>query len=131
MLLHNREELQALRKKAEEALHAQKIRILICAGTGCIASGSKEIYEKMKNCILEEEEETQIFFADYSFFEAVTELTIVANRIVRKHFLPGYFTNEWNYLKEGSKYTFSKGLFGKISDMFLMDEREVENLYYT
>ena len=47
MLLHNREELQALRKKAEEALHAQKIRILICAGTGCIASGSKEIYEKM------------------------------------------------------------------------------------
>ena len=49
MLLHNREELQALRKKAEEALHAQKIRILICAGTGCIASGSKEIYEKMKH----------------------------------------------------------------------------------
>lgn len=49
MLLHNREELQELRKKAEETLHAQKIRILICAGTGCIASGSKEIYEKMKN----------------------------------------------------------------------------------
>lgn len=49
MLLHNREELQALRKKAEETLHAQKIRILICAGTGCIASGSKEIYEKMKH----------------------------------------------------------------------------------
>ena len=47
MYLHNREELQALRKKAEEALHAQKIRILICAGTGCIASGSKDIYEKM------------------------------------------------------------------------------------
>ena len=92
---------------------------------------SLEIYEKMKNCILEEEEETQIFFADYSFFEAVTELTIVANRIVRKHFLPGYFTNEWNYLKEGSKYTFSKGLFGKISDMFQMDVREVEILYYT
>lgn len=49
MLLHNREELQELRKKAEEAMHAQKIRVLICAGTGCIASGSKEIYEKMKN----------------------------------------------------------------------------------
>ena len=49
MLLHNREELQELRKKAEDAMHAQKIRVLICAGTGCIASGSKEIYEKMKN----------------------------------------------------------------------------------
>ena len=49
MLLHNREELQELREKAEEALHAQKIRVLICAGTGCIASGSKEIYEKRNN----------------------------------------------------------------------------------
>lgn len=49
MLLHNREELQGLREKAEEAMHAQKIRVLICAGTGCIAGGSKEIYEKMKN----------------------------------------------------------------------------------
>ena len=45
MFLHNREELQALRQKAEAELHRQKIRVLICAGTGCIASGSKEIYE--------------------------------------------------------------------------------------
>ena len=49
MFLHNREELQALRQKAEAELHRQKIRVLICAGTGCIASGSKEIYEKMHN----------------------------------------------------------------------------------
>ena len=49
MFLHNREELQALRQKAEAELHRSKIRVLICAGTGCIASGSKEIYEKMKN----------------------------------------------------------------------------------
>ena len=48
MFLHNREELQNLRKEAEERLHAAKLRVLVCAGTGCIASGSKEIYDKMK-----------------------------------------------------------------------------------
>ena len=63
MLLHNREELQELRKKAEETLHAQKIRILICAGTGCIASGSKEIYEKMKN-LAEVNENVSVDFGD-------------------------------------------------------------------
>ncbi len=47
MRLHNREELQALRKEAEQSLHAAKMRILICAGTGCIASGSREIYDRM------------------------------------------------------------------------------------
>lgn len=88
-------------------------------------------YEMIKNCILEEEEALQTFFADYSFFEAVTELTIITNRITRRQFLPGYYTNEWNYLKEGSKYTFSKNLFEKISEMHDIDIREVEILYYT
>ena len=48
MYLHNREELQALRKEAEAHLHAQKLRILICAGTGCMAGGSEKIYDRMK-----------------------------------------------------------------------------------
>ena len=48
MFLHNREELQALRKETAEKLQAQKLRILICAGTGCIAGGSKKIYDRMK-----------------------------------------------------------------------------------
>ena len=48
MMLHNREDLQALRAEAEKKLASQKLQVLICAGTGCIASGSKEIYEKMK-----------------------------------------------------------------------------------
>ncbi len=48
MFLHNREELQALRKETAEKLHSQKLRILICAGTGCIAGGSKKIYDRMK-----------------------------------------------------------------------------------
>ena len=48
MFLHNREELQTLRKETAEKLHSQKLRILICAGTGCIAGGSKKIYDRMK-----------------------------------------------------------------------------------
>ncbi len=48
MYLHNREELQTLRNEVAEHLHAQKIRILICAGTGCIAGGSERIYNRMK-----------------------------------------------------------------------------------
>ena len=48
MFLHNREEIQALRKETAEKLHAQKLRILICAGTGCIAGGSKKIYDRTK-----------------------------------------------------------------------------------
>lgn len=89
------------------------------------------IYELVKEYILEEEEASQTFFADYSFFEAVTELTIISNRITQGQFLPGYYTNEWNYLKEGSKYTFSKNVFEKISKKFDTDVREVEILYYT
>lgn len=88
-------------------------------------------YERIKNCILEEEEASQTFFADFSFFEAATELTIITNRMIRRQFLPGYYTNEWNYLKEGSKYNFSKNLFKKISKLYDIDIREVEILYYT
>ena len=88
-------------------------------------------YERIKNCILEEEEAQQTFFADFSFFEAVTELTIITNRMMRRQFLPGYYTNEWSYLKEGSKYNFSKNLFEKISRLYVIDIREVEILYYT
>ena len=46
MFLHNREELQALRKETVEKLQSQKLRILICAGTGCIAGGSKKYMRK-------------------------------------------------------------------------------------
>lgn len=89
------------------------------------------IYEKMKNYISEEEKIQQVFLSDYSFFEAVTELTIILNRIMRKQLLPGYYTNEWNYLKKGSKYVFSNELFKKISQEYQINIREVEILFYT
>lgn len=51
MKLNSREELQKLRKISKENMDKASIRILICAGTGCIAGGSEEIYEKMKSLV--------------------------------------------------------------------------------
>ena len=61
MFLHNREELQALRKETVEKLQSQKLRILICAGTGCIAGGGKKIYDRMKDLAASNEKESVVF----------------------------------------------------------------------
>lgn len=47
-MLKNREELHTLRRVFSESLHAEKKKILVCAGTGCIAGGSLEIYDELK-----------------------------------------------------------------------------------
>ena len=46
-MLKSLSELQSYRSLCETALHAQRIRILVCAGTGCVAGGSIEIYNKL------------------------------------------------------------------------------------
>lgn len=48
MMISSREELKAVREAAVGALKSQTQRILICAGTGCLAGGSEQIYEKLK-----------------------------------------------------------------------------------
>ncbi|WP_099205915.1 NADH-quinone oxidoreductase subunit NuoF [Scatolibacter rhodanostii] len=47
MPLTTREELRELRGKYEQSLTAEKKKILVCAGTGCISSGSLEIYDRL------------------------------------------------------------------------------------
>jgi len=42
------EELKKIREFAENALEKQKKKVLICAGTGCVAGGSLKIYDKIK-----------------------------------------------------------------------------------
>ncbi|WP_455541861.1 NADH-ubiquinone oxidoreductase-F iron-sulfur binding region domain-containing protein [Intestinibacter sp.] len=51
MRIETREQLQAIRKEAKAKIDATPIRILICAGTGCISGGSQLIYEKMKELV--------------------------------------------------------------------------------
>lgn len=43
MRIETREQLQAIRKEAKAKIDATPIRILICAGTGCI-SGDHNLY---------------------------------------------------------------------------------------
>ena len=47
MRIENREMLNQLAEYAKQVIGVSKCRVLICAGTGCLAGGSGEIYKKM------------------------------------------------------------------------------------
>ena len=44
-MIKNKEELLDVRKSAVEELASYNCRILVCSGTGCIATGSNKIHE--------------------------------------------------------------------------------------
>ena len=46
MRLNNREDLEKKRIEAKEAMKKPSHRILVCAGTGCLAGGSAKIYDR-------------------------------------------------------------------------------------
>ena len=50
-MLLNRQDLQNAREHYKTALEAQKKKILVCAGTGCVAGGSLEIYAELVRLI--------------------------------------------------------------------------------
>ncbi|MCR5662416.1 MAG: NADH-quinone oxidoreductase subunit NuoF [bacterium] len=52
-MIKSREELDSLRAGYKAALDKQNIKILVCAGTGCIAGGSLNIYNKLKKLMAE------------------------------------------------------------------------------
>ena len=45
--IRNAQVLDRVREEAKEAIKNSRCRILICAGTGCLAGGSGEIYQRM------------------------------------------------------------------------------------
>ena len=47
-MLKSREDLCKLRSAYKQALQAQKSKILVCAGTGCVSGGSLQIYDELK-----------------------------------------------------------------------------------
>lgn len=47
-MLENREQLRSFREREAAAYNSQVEKIIICAGTGCIAGGSLDVYEKLK-----------------------------------------------------------------------------------
>jgi NADH-quinone oxidoreductase subunit F len=46
-MITNRESLQRTRKVYENAIKQETKKILVCAGTGCVSSGSLEIYDRL------------------------------------------------------------------------------------
>ena len=52
--LDNKEILDQMRNRAEEDIQNSKCRILICSGTGCLASGSADIYKRMCELVAED-----------------------------------------------------------------------------
>lgn len=55
MRINTREELEQRRKRYASSLKMQEKKILICAGTGCVAGGSLEIYAKMQEILIKRE----------------------------------------------------------------------------
>lgn len=53
MRINTRKELEERRKEYAASLKTQKKQILICAGTGCVAGGSLNIYAKMQEILIE------------------------------------------------------------------------------
>jgi len=47
-MIRNMEDLVQTRETAKKNLEAHPCRILICAGTGCLAGGSEKIYQKLR-----------------------------------------------------------------------------------
>ena len=52
MRINTREELERRRKEYANSLKTQRKQILICAGTGCVAGGSLQIYAKMQEILI-------------------------------------------------------------------------------
>jgi len=48
MILNTREDLRLYRTQSQNKMKKEDCRILICAGTGCLAGGSAKIYESLK-----------------------------------------------------------------------------------
>ncbi|MEA4921804.1 MAG: NADH-quinone oxidoreductase subunit NuoF [Eubacteriaceae bacterium] len=50
-MINNRSQLKGMRKEYFDALENQKKKIYVCGGTGCVAGGSMEIYDKLKEIV--------------------------------------------------------------------------------
>ncbi|MBE6059021.1 MAG: NADH-quinone oxidoreductase subunit NuoF [Clostridium sulfidigenes] len=54
-MLLNREDLINIRNIYKESFHNEKVKILVCGGTGCIAGGSLEIYDEFVRLMKEKD----------------------------------------------------------------------------
>ena len=62
--LHSREELIAFREVCTKALAFEKTKILVCGGTGCVAGGSLDIYDRLQALLSERGIPVEVELAD-------------------------------------------------------------------
>ena len=62
--LNNRADLVAFRTACKQAFDAESRKLLICAGTGCVASGSLEVYERLNELLEEKGLKSRAEFTD-------------------------------------------------------------------
>lgn len=53
MLIRSPEELDFARSLYQKSLEKQTVRVLVCAGTGCVAGGSLQVYKRIREIALE------------------------------------------------------------------------------
>jgi NADH-quinone oxidoreductase subunit F len=51
--IHNVQQLEEISQRFSKALERQHKKVLVCAGTGCVAGGSLNIYQKIKEIVQE------------------------------------------------------------------------------
>ncbi|MDD4371488.1 MAG: PTS sugar transporter subunit IIA [Anaerostipes sp.] len=90
-----------------------------------------DAFQTVRQFLIEEEENQQVFLTDYSFLEATIELLISINRIYKGKLLPKLHQEEMESLKESSKYEFSKRLFVRLGEEYKFQAPEQEVLNYT
>ena len=62
--LGSRQELEEFRHSCEKALQAEKTKILVCGGTGCVAGGSLDIYARLRELMEENSINVEVELAD-------------------------------------------------------------------
>ncbi len=53
MLLESRKDVEKIAERVCKGLEQQKVRAMVCAGTGCLANGSLKVYEKLRELVAE------------------------------------------------------------------------------
>lgn len=88
------------------------------------------IYDDVKQLITCQEESMQLFLSDYSFFEAVLELTVIVNRIVSKQTIEKFYSENLPDQQGNEKCEFSRRLLNHFGGRYGFDVPEEEVLHF-
>ena len=83
-MIQNKEVLEQIREEAVKELNSYDCRILVCSGTGCVATGSQKIYEKF----MENSEECKKNIHDYVTFYLQTHKIVEISKPKKEFKVP-------------------------------------------